>query len=61
MRLARALRLSVRALLAHKVRTTLALASVGMGVAGVLLTSAVGKGAEAEVTESGQTFVGSFP
>ena len=49
MRLGRAVRLSVRALHTHKVRTTLALASVGMGTAGVLLTSAVGKGAEAEV------------
>lgn len=49
MRLQRAVTLSLRALFAHKVRTTLALASVGMGVAGVLLTSAVGKGAEAEV------------
>jgi putative ABC transport system permease protein len=48
-RLGRAVRISVRALFAHKVRTSLALASVGMGVAGVLLTSAVGKGAETEV------------
>jgi putative ABC transport system permease protein len=48
-RLRRAARLSLRALFAHKVRTTLALASVAMGVAGVLLTSAIGKGAEAEV------------
>jgi putative ABC transport system permease protein len=48
----RAVRLSVRALLAHKVRTTLALASVGMGTAGVLLTSAVGKGAEGEVRQN---------
>jgi putative ABC transport system permease protein len=49
MRLQRAVTLSLRALFAHKVRTTLALASVGMGVAGVLLTSAVGKAAGAEV------------
>ena len=49
MRLGRAARLSVRALGAHRLRTALALASVAMGVAGVLLTSAVGKGAEAEV------------
>jgi putative ABC transport system permease protein len=48
-RLQRAVTLSLRALFAHKVRTTLALASVGMGTAGVLLTSAVGKGAGAEV------------
>ncbi|HEY6554351.1 MAG TPA: ABC transporter permease [Vicinamibacteria bacterium] len=49
MRLRRAARLSIRTLLAHKVRTTLALTSVAMGVAGVLLTSAIGKGAEVEV------------
>jgi putative ABC transport system permease protein len=48
-RLRRALRLSRRALFAHRLRTTLALTSVAMGVAGVLLTSAIGKGAEAEV------------
>lgn len=52
MRLGRAVRVSVRALLAHKVRTSLALASVGMGTAGVLLTSAVGKGAEGEVRQN---------
>ena len=49
MRLGRAARLSVGALLAHKLRTALALTSVGMGVGGVLLTSAIGKGAAAEV------------
>ena len=49
MRLARAARLSLRALSVHRMRTTLALASVGMGVAGVLLTSAVGGGAEDEL------------
>jgi putative ABC transport system permease protein len=48
-RLRRAARLSLRALLNHKVRTALALTSVAMGVTGVLLTSAIGKGAEAEV------------
>ncbi|HEY7509842.1 MAG TPA: ABC transporter permease, partial [Vicinamibacteria bacterium] len=52
MRLQRAARLSVRALLAHRVRTALALASVGMGTAGVLLTSAVGQGAGDEVNRS---------
>jgi putative ABC transport system permease protein len=51
-RLRRAARLSLRALLAHKVRTVLALSSVAVGVAGVLLTSAVGKGAGAEVERS---------
>jgi putative ABC transport system permease protein len=48
-RLRRATRLSLRALLAHKVRTALALTSVAMGVTGVLLTSAVGRGAAGEV------------
>jgi len=57
-RLSRAARLSLRALLAHKVRTVLALTSVAMGVAGVLLTSAIGKGAEAEV-QRGVESVGS--
>jgi putative ABC transport system permease protein len=48
-KLRRAARLSLRALLAHKVRTALALTSVAMGVTGVLLTSAIGKGAQVEV------------
>jgi len=52
MRLRRAARLSLRALLAHRLRTALALTSVAMGVTGVLLTSAIGKGAEAEVQRS---------
>lgn len=52
MRLHRAARLSLRALLAHRVRTALALTSVAMGVAGVLLTSAIGEGAGAEVQRS---------
>src|SRR5262249_39661585 len=37
------------ALLTHKLRTALALTSVAVGVTGVLLTSAIGKGAEAAV------------
>lgn len=49
MKLRRAARLSLRALFAHKVRTALALTSVAMGVTGVLLTSAIGKGAQVEV------------
>jgi putative ABC transport system permease protein len=48
-KLRRAARLSLRALLAHRVRTALALTSVAMGVTGVLLTSAIGKGAQLEV------------
>jgi putative ABC transport system permease protein len=49
MRLRRAVRLSARALLAHRLRTALALLSVGVGVAGVLLTSAAGEGARRTV------------
>ena len=49
MRLLRGLALSTRALFAHKVRTTLALASVAVGVAAVVVTSAIGTGAEQEV------------
>jgi putative ABC transport system permease protein len=49
LRLARRLALSWRALSAHAVRTALVLGSVAVGVAAVLLTSAVGKGAEREV------------
>lgn len=40
---------SIRTLFAHRVRVTLALTSVAMGVAGVLLTSALGQGAQDEV------------
>ena len=49
MRLRRSVVLSVRELMAHRLRTALALSAVGMGVAGVLLAAAVGQGAEAEV------------
>src|SRR5688572_17283954 len=49
MRLARNLRSSLRALLAHRLRVALVLSSVAMGVAAVVLTSALGKGAEVEV------------
>jgi putative ABC transport system permease protein len=49
MRLGRALRLSVPALLAHRLRTTLAIISVAVGVTGVLLSGALGRGAAAEV------------
>jgi putative ABC transport system permease protein len=47
----RALRLSVRALASHRARTALALAAVGVGTAGVLLTGAVGQGAAAQVRQ----------
>jgi putative ABC transport system permease protein len=49
MRVLRGLGLSTRALFAHKVRTTLALASVAVGVAAVVVTGAIGTGAEKEV------------
>jgi putative ABC transport system permease protein len=48
-RLDKALRPALRALLAHRLRVTLALASVAMGVAAVVLTSAIGQGAQREV------------
>lgn len=49
MTLRRTLGPSLRELLAHKMRAGLALASVAVGVAAVSLTSAIGKGAQAEV------------
>jgi putative ABC transport system permease protein len=49
MRLRRQLRLSVRALLAHRTRAALATGSVAIGVAAVLVTSALGQGARDEV------------
>ncbi len=49
MKIGRGLRSSIRGLLAHKVRAALAVASVAMGVAAVLVTSALGKGAQLEV------------
>lgn len=49
MRLARSVRLSARALLAHRARAALAVASVGAGVAAVVLARAVGAGVEGEV------------
>ncbi|HEX6101143.1 MAG TPA: ABC transporter permease [Thermoanaerobaculia bacterium] len=49
MKLRRSFRMSVRALTAHKVRAALALASVAAGVAAVVLTSAIGTGAQQEV------------
>jgi putative ABC transport system permease protein len=45
----RGLKPALRALLAHRLRVALSLSSVAMGVAAVLLTSAIGKGAENEV------------
>ncbi len=55
MKLRRSLRSSIRQLLAHRVRAILALASVSVGVAAVILTSAIGAGAEAEVLRRMET------
>ena len=49
MRRARLLERSLRALSAHPLRTALTLSSMAVGVCGMLLTSAAGKGAELEV------------
>ena len=49
MRIARNLKLSVRVLSANRVRTTLAVAGTAVGVAGVLVLTAIGEGARAEV------------
>ncbi len=49
MRLGRGLVLSARALLAHRLRVTLAVASVAIGVASVVVTGAVGAGARGAV------------
>ncbi len=52
MRLRRTIALSVRALLAHRLRTALILASVAAGVAAVVLTSAIGAGAARGVEQT---------
>jgi len=52
MRLQRSIKLSLRALFSHKVRTVLALSSISIGVAAVLVTSALGAGAERSVSRS---------
>ncbi len=49
MKVRRCLRLSVRALAAHRMRAVLSIASVAIGVAAVVLTSALGAGARADV------------
>ena len=49
MRLRRTLGLSLKALLNHRTRAILALASVGAGVAAVVVTSAIGAGVERDV------------
>ncbi|MGD0619588.1 MAG: ABC transporter permease [Bryobacteraceae bacterium] len=49
MRILRSFGASIRALLAHKLRAVLAIASVAAGVAAVLTTSAIGAGVQQEV------------
>ena len=49
MKILKGLRASARALFAHKLRAALALASVAVGVAAVVVTGAIGTGAEREI------------
>ncbi len=49
MRIRRSIGVSLRALFAHKVRAILALSAVGAGVAALVVTSAMGAGAQEEV------------
>ena len=51
----RNLRLSLRALFSHRVRAVLALSSVAIGVAAVVLISAIGAGAQQEVARKIET------
>jgi putative ABC transport system permease protein len=51
MRLLRGLRISLRALLAHRARSVLAATGVAVGIAAVFVSSAVGEGARAEVLQ----------
>lgn len=55
MKLLRGLSISARALFAHKVRTTLALSSVAVSVAAVIVVSAIGTGAEKEIVRQTET------
>ena len=52
MKALRNLRISLRALLAHKARSALAATGVAIGIAAVFLTSAIGQGAQAELTHT---------
>ena len=49
MKLLRSLGISARALFAHKLRASLALASIAVSVAGVVVVSAIGTGAKKEI------------
>ncbi len=52
MRLARLLRQGLRSLLAHRTRSVLAASGVAVGIAAVVVTSAAGEGARAEVART---------
>ncbi|MEW5983969.1 MAG: ABC transporter permease [Acidobacteriota bacterium] len=52
MKLRRRLRSSLRPLVTHKDRTVLALSGVGVGVAAIILSSAVGRGAQQEMART---------
>jgi len=52
MRFLRTLRPSLRALLAHRMRSLLAASGVAIGIAAVFLTSAIGQGARAEMQKN---------
>ena len=49
MKMLRGVRISLRALFVHKLRTVLALSSIAIGVAAVIVTGAIGEGAKQEV------------
>lgn len=51
MKLSRSLRLSIRLLAAHKLRTALSMAGLVVGVAAVMIMVAIGRGAERRVLE----------
>jgi len=51
MKLSRTARTSLRALFAHKVRALLAVSSITIGVMAVVLTSAIGAGAQRDVDQ----------
>jgi putative ABC transport system permease protein len=55
MRLRRSIQPSIRALLAHRTRAMLALTSVSVGVAAVVLTNAIGTGAEQQIVRRIET------
>ncbi len=55
MKLLRGLGISARALFAHKVRTSLALSSVAVSVAAVVVVSAIGAGVQKEIVRQAET------